>query len=661
MLVLAAEMLCGGFSVWLTDPARVQAWREWRLITHALLPGAWLLFSLSFARGNAALFLSQWRSVCLGAFAVPVVLVAAFHDELFAAAEFDIGATWLMRLGWPGVATYAIVLVCSVLILANLERTFRASLGTMRWRIKFMLVGVGLLFVVRIFTASQALIYRVVDPGIEEVNAVATIVAAGVFIRYFFRTSQFENDVYPSQSLLEGSVIVAFAGVYLLIVGILALVIANLGGGGAFALSAFLLLVGLVFLAILLQSDRVRLYVRQTVSRHFERPVYDYRTIWRKFAEGTASCVEQPDLCRALVTLSGEVFQSLSVSLFLAPDQGNTLTLAASTSLSGAKAAQCAPTEAETADVTSHFEKYPGPVEIISVVEPWAAALQRWQPNEFANGGNLFCAPLVRQGKLVGLMMIGDRVKGIAYPTQDLDVLRCIAEDAAASLLNLQLSRRLSQARELEAFQTMAAFFVHDLKNAASTLNLMLKNLPVHFNDPAFREDALRGIGKTVEHINRLVGRLSQLRHTMEIQTSPCDLNELVANVVRGMDAALGAAVVAETAVLPRVALDQEQIRKVIINLLLNAAEAAAHKAKIRIATSQSDGWVVLTVVDNGCGMSQEFIQRSLFRPFQTTKKTGLGIGMFQSKMIVEAHGGRILVASVPGEGTTFEVHLPKK
>jgi signal transduction histidine kinase len=79
----------------------------------------------------------------------------------------------------------------------------------------------------------------------------------------------------------------------------------------------------------------------------------------------------------------------------------------------------------------------------------------------------------------------------------------------------------------------------------------------------------------------------------------------------------------------------------------------------VRIATSQSNGWAVLTVADNGCGMTPEFLNRSLFRPFQTTKKNGLGIGMFQSKMIVEAHGGRITADSEPGKGTVFRIFLP--
>jgi len=57
--------------------------------------------------------------------------------------------------------------------------------------------------------------------------------------------------------------------------------------------------------------------------------------------------------------------------------------------------------------------------------------------------------------------------------------------------------------------------------------------------------------------------------------------------------------------------------------------------------------------------MSADFVRHSLFHPFQTTKKTGLGIGMFQCKAIMDAHGGKITVASEPGKGTTFEVFLP--
>jgi K+-sensing histidine kinase KdpD len=93
--------------------------------------------------------------------------------------------------------------------------------------------------------------------------------------------------------------------------------------------------------------------------------------------------------------------------------------------------------------------------------------------------------------------------------------------------------------------------------------------------------------------------------------------------------------------------------------LLINAREAVGGNGQIRVETSQREGRAVLSVADNGCGMSPEFLRHSLFRPFQTTKKKGLGIGMFQSKLIIEAHRGSIQVESEPGKGTRFGIFLP--
>ncbi len=94
-------------------------------------------------------------------------------------------------------------------------------------------------------------------------------------------------------------------------------------------------------------------------------------------------------------------------------------------------------------------------------------------------------------------------------------------------------------------------------------------------------------------------------------------------------------------------------------NLLLNAVEATDQDGEIRVSTAWVDAWVVVTLRDNGCGMSHEFLHDKLFEPFQTTKSQGLGIGMFQSKKIVESHRGRIEADSIEGRGSTFRVLLP--
>ena len=112
---------------------------------------------------------------------------------------------------------------------------------------------------------------------------------------------------------------------------------------------------------------------------------------------------------------------------------------------------------------------------------------------------------------------------------------------------------------------------------------------------------------------------------------------------------------------LPKISADREQIQSVVTNLVLNARDALSSGGRIQVRTESREGHAVLSVVDNGCGMSQLFLKESLFRPFQSTKKKGLGIGLFQSRAIVQAHGGGMHVESEAGKGTTFLVSFPAK
>ncbi len=660
MATFAAERAFNGLCLSAPSPGEMLFWRQWGLAATSCLPASWILFSLTYARGNAREFLRRWSYALAAVGLFPIVLNVWFWPNLIASVqESEIDHQVLYGLGRGGIALYVFLLITAVLVLTNLERTYRASVGTMRWRIKFMLLGVGLLFVVRLYTSSQALLFRSVNPSLEILVSGALILGIGLMVRSLFRAGHFDLDVYPSQTVLQGSLTVLLAGIYLLIVGVFAKVVAYLGGDATFAFKAFGVLVSVVLLAVLLQSDRVRLRLRRFINRNFQRPLYDYRTIWGQFTEATASRVDLTDLCRSLVKLVADLAQALSVTIWLVDENRGTLSLAASTSLSDAQAAELRPQGADAAGAIRYLKQHPEPVDIERLKEDWAAALRRAHPDQFHKGGTRVCVPIVGNGSLLALVTVGDRVSGAAFALQDLDLLKCVGDQAAASLLNMRLSQSLLQARELAAFQAMAAFFVHDLKNAASTLNLMLQNLPVHFDDPAFREDTLRGIAKTVAHINDLIGRLSLIRHELRIQPATADLNAVVTGALASLQLPGGVVLTQDLPALPPLGIDREQMLKVVTNLVLNAAEAVGGGGQVRVATSARDGWAILTVADNGCGMSAEFVSRSLFRPFQTTKRNGIGIGMFQSKMIVEAHGGRIEVASEPGKGTTMQVFLP--
>ncbi len=660
MLALTIESIFSALSAMATLPEEMIRWQNLRLLAMSCMPGPWLFFALSYSRGDYQSSVRKWRFLLAGAFLLPVSVAFLYRAKLISSVGRSLEGNHLVFiLGTPGFILNFLFFLGALLVLMNLERTFRASVGTMRWRIKFMLLGVGILFAARAYTSTQILLFHAIDLSLQSVNFTALLVGCLLVLRSLFREGHFEVNVYPSHSVLHNSFTVVLAGVYLVIVGLFAKVVSALGGEKAFTLKAFLVLVALVFFTMLLLSDRVRLRTRRFISRHFQRPIYDYRAIWKSFSESTASCIEPTELCRAAAKLVANIFQVLSVSIWLVDDKKEKLAFTASTSFSDNKGNSLTPQSADAAEVIRALRNHPEPIDIDSSTEKWAAALRRCHPDEFRKGGSRVCVPLILAGEVLGLMTLGDRVSGAPFLQQDFDLLKCIGDEVAAGLSNVQLSQKLLQAKELEAFQTMSAFFVHDLKNTASTLNLMLRNLPVHFDDPAFREDALRGIAKSVDHINHLIGRLGHLRHEVKINLTETDLNEVISNALADWEKVTDVAIAKELRSLPRMLLDREQILKVITNLVLNAREALSKDGRIQIDTQHNDGWGILTVADNGCGMSAEFLTRSLFRPFQTTKKSGLGIGMFQSKMIVEAHGGRIEAESELGKGTTFRIFLP--
>jgi putative PEP-CTERM system histidine kinase len=565
---------------------------------------------------------------------------------------------WVFRLQPAGVALEALYLLGTIGVLMNLERTFRAAVGTMRWRIKFMAMGLGVLFTVRVYTCSQTLFWNKLDPSLGFVDCGALLLGCVLMVRSLFRDVS-EVAVFPSNAVFKNSLTALVAGIYLISVGVVARLAVWVEGVTSFQTKALFLLALLVSVTVVALSDRVRLHSRRFASRYFQRPLYDYRTVWRSLIEGTASCVKQTDLCQAAATMISQIFEVLAVTVWLVDEKREGLVFAASTSLSAAGGLELQPHREEALAILHALQKDADPIDIEMSDEAWAAALRRMNPTRFRTGGSRVCVPLTAARQLIGIIVLGDRVAGVYLSFQDFDLLRCVGDQVAAGLLNAQLSQKLLQAKELEAFQTMSAFFVHDLKNTASTLNLMLQNLPIHFDNPDFRADALRGVGKTCEHINHLISRLSLLRHDLQIKAAASDFNDVIGRVLSSWNGVAGVTLVKNLRPCPPLLLDQEQILKVITNLVINATEAVSEGGEIRVETSQNNGWAVLTVADNGCGMTPEFLSRALFRPFQTTKKKGFGIGMFQSKMIVEAHGGRIEVESEPKKGTIFRVLLP--
>jgi putative PEP-CTERM system histidine kinase len=221
----------------------------------------------------------------------------------------------------------------------------------------------------------------------------------------------------------------------------------------------------------------------------------------------------------------------------------------------------------------------------------------------------------------------------------------------------LRATESLLEARKFDAFNRMSAFVVHDLKNLVAQLSLMLTNAERHRDNPEFQRDMLA----TVEHV---VGRMNHLMLQLRTGSEPADQPKAtdIAAVVRRVCEAKTLArtsVEIESGHVPATLAHEDRLDHVIGHLVQNAIDATAGAGSVTVRLRTEGSFVLLEVIDTGIGMSPEFVRERLFKPFETTKPGGMGIGVYESTQYVAALGGRIEVDSTPGAGTCVRLWLP--
>jgi signal transduction histidine kinase len=237
--------------------------------------------------------------------------------------------------------------------------------------------------------------------------------------------------------------------------------------------------------------------------------------------------------------------------------------------------------------------------------------------------------------------------------------------NAVTNRLREQVARE-TETRQIEAFVRLSAMLTHDLKNTINGLSIYVGNLEKQFDSPTFRVESMEALTDATQRLQSLVDRLSNpvvILSGEYKRPSLIDLVPLVRDVVTRTIGSGGTKHEIEM-LLPDTLIalvDGERIETVVENLLLNSLEAMSEKpGKVTIAGArQESGEIVLTVTDTGVGMSQNFIEQKLFHPFATTKKKGMGLGVYTCREVIKANGGSIEVSSEPGLGTTFRVVLP--
>ena len=265
-------------------------------------------------------------------------------------------------------------------------------------------------------------------------------------------------------------------------------------------------------------------------------------------------------------------------------------------------------------------------------------------------------------GEARGFIAIGRKDFGRPWSEEDRDFLATITDQAALALENLIMEERYLESKQLESFNRFASFVIHDLKNTVGMLSLTAENARDNIQDREFQEDAIDTLERSVQKMRRLIDSLNAHKAPAAISPAMTDATAVAGDRVASLEQlaskkGIELRLESESNILAFV--DPSALSRIVENLLLNAVEAVEDGGTVEVSVTRHGDTLSVIVSDDGPGFDGEYLENGLFRPFMSTKKNGLGVGLVLCKSLAEAHGGSISVSSLPGGGATVKVEMP--
>lgn len=291
------------------------------------------------------------------------------------------------------------------------------------------------------------------------------------------------------------------------------------------------------------------------------------------------------------------------------------------------------------------------------------------------------CIPLINKGHLIGFCNLGSCIHLKMYSGEDLDMLATLGHNAAIALDNALLYEELKRSQKvirrtdrLRSLETIAGGFAHEIRNPLTSIKTFIQLAPYRQDDPEFMGEFQLVVSDDVSRIEKLIQEILDYAQNIEPKLCEEDLNEIVLSCLLFVDVQAkqkASVTVAKDLAdnLPRMLVDRQQIKQVLMNLFLNALSAMTNaEGRVTVKTHRltkptGDIWVQIEVADTGCGISADNLEH-IFDPFFTTKhesreREGTGLGLVIVHQIIQEHGGYVEVESQVDRGTTFFVNLP--
>ena len=567
-------------------------------------------------------------------------------------------------------------LLMALMGLVLLEQIYRNAREGGRYALKFFVIAVGLMFAYDLFLYSQAQLLKGIEPASWDARGFVVMLMVPLLAIAARRNPQWSLNVFVSRHVVFYTTSFMVVGAYLLLMAGGGYLIRLYGGTwGRAAQLVFFAGAGVVLLA-LLASSNLRRRLRVFLNKHFYRNKYDYRIEWLRFIQTLSRPEEGIETRDNAVRAIAQIIGSPGGVLFLRSEEGTEFRPVASwpsREFDTRRYAALLPTD----EMVAFLAQHQWVIDLAELRETPDAYQNISLPDTITGQRRMrLVVPLTHGDELIGFALLADPPPPFKPNYEDRDLLKTVGRHVAVHLAQYEADRRLSESRQFEAYHRLTAFVMHDLKNLAAQLALIVSNAEKHKRNPEFVDDAIGTIANSTGRMQRLIEQLQ--RREVQSLTRRVSLGEIARKAAGRCEGREPVPVCGAMDDDMWVEADPERLTMVVEHVIRNAQEASNESGTVRVGVTVDGGagddevvpvgdtsrlrvpMATLTVTDRGAGMTREFVQERLFKPFDTTKGSkGMGIGAYQVREYVQSLGGRVDVASDLGTGTRFTVRIP--
>jgi putative PEP-CTERM system histidine kinase len=556
-------------------------------------------------------------------------------------------------LGDPARLVLFSSMALPVFVLVLVEQLFRNVTEDSQWNIKPLCLGLAGAALFDVYLYSQAVLFNRLDGDALSIRGAVHTLAVPLLILASTRRSNWISKIQISRKAAFHSATLLIAGVYLIFVSGVGYYVRYFGGEWGRALQLGMIFLALLLLIVLALSGSVRATLKVFLGKHFFRYRYDYRDEWLRFTQTLSGQNSPQQMGEQVVRGLADLLESPGGGLWMRSRGENSFSQMARWNQPPSLAREDADsplcqflTGSGWVINLEEFRSYSRRYGTLTLPAWLQEIEQAW-----------LIVPLTVSDELIGFVILARARTRVEVNWEVNDLLKTAGRQAASFLAQMQATEALLEVRKFDAFNRMSAFVVHDLKNIVTQLALMMKNAQRHSQNPEFQRDMLLTVENSLDRMRQLMLQLREgaTPPGTAVGVDLCEIADRMKSLAEGRGRELAVQVHDRVGTRGHA----ERLERIIGHVIQNAFDATPASGAVSLALDRHGGQARIVVADNGQGMSQEFIRDRLFKPFQTTKQAGMGIGAYESFQYVQELGGKIDVDSALNQGTTVTILLP--